>query len=298
MKKTDIIYHDSEPSRLDRLLFSKFPLLTNGIVHRYLRKKDILLSGKKATGAIRLSKGDVVTIPSFFLAQYIDTSQAVFTENDKILSKKLFEEYLILSNKDFIAINKPIGLSVQGGSKINYSINSAMNCLNSRGKDYKLVHRIDKETSGLLLIAANINAARILTQAFKERTIAKKYTAILHGHIKQVEGWILDGQYHDHCPENVMDQHYSVTRFKMLKSDNQYSYVDFYPITGRKHQLRTDALSIGHPIVGDRKYYDDKFSNDNQDRLMLHATEINLMKELFGQSHKIISDIPDDFRTR
>ena len=295
MKKIDIIYSDNQPSRLDRLLFIKFPLLTNGIVNRYLRRKDILLSGNKATGSSRVNKNDVVTIPYFFQEQYVDTSKLVFTENDKVLSRKLLDEYLILSTKHFIAINKPAGLSVQGGSKIKYSVNSAINYLNSLGNEYKLVHRIDKKTSGILLIAKNIDSARILTHAFKERAIAKKYTAILHGNLKQVEGWILNGKYHDKFNEIDGNQYYSITRFETLKSDTKYSYISFYPITGRKHQLRKDALSIGHPIVGDSKYYSDQCNNANLDRLMLHATEINLPKALFGKEYKIMSNMPADF---
>ena len=170
-----------------------------------------------------------------------------------------------------------------------------MNYLNSLGNDYKLVHRIDKETSGILLIAKHIDSARILTKAFKERAIAKKYTAILHGHLKQLEGWIIDGQYQNKFNQSEIDKYYSITRFETLTSNTKYSDVNFYPITGRKHQLRKDALSIGHPIVGDKKYPQDQFSHYNHHRLMLHATEINLPKELFGKSYKIMSNMPDDF---
>jgi 23S rRNA pseudouridine955/2504/2580 synthase len=172
-------------TRLDRFLRQKFTYLTQGVVEKNLRKGQIKVNGKKVKAHTRINKGDVVNIANYLINENLIIPQKTFFSPAAIsLADKILNEYLIFSCDQFIAINKPHGIAAQGGSKITISIDHALQYLNKTEKSqYKLVHRLDKYTSGVFIIAKNLNSAILLGEAFREKQIQKTYIAILTGDV-------------------------------------------------------------------------------------------------------------------
>jgi len=189
MKK--IIVDSSEPVRLDRYIRRIFPSVTQGIIERYLRSGKIKVNESKVKSSTRIKNGDKITL-------YVELSPGsvavkTFSDSTIALATKLMAEYLLWSTNEFIAINKPHNLAVQGGSKISVSIDEAISYLNTTNEmNLKLVHRLDKGTSGVLLIARDHNSAVILTKAFKDKLIEKTYYAVVCGHPQKTQGTLLN----------------------------------------------------------------------------------------------------------
>ena len=292
MQKIDLEYNDLIESRLDRYLRSIFPLLTNGLIQKYLRNKDILLNQKKVKSSDKIKNSDKLIVPLFFKRFYKEETaiENHYSNHVMILAEKLLDDYLVFSNEDFIVINKPNRLPTQGGIQIDLSIDHALSYLNRDGLGYRIVHRLDKDTSGLLIIACSKDSARLLTGAFKERKIEKKYKAILFGNLEYTEGWLVDGEYRKYFDYKNESQYHSATNFKVLSKSQDFFNVEFSPITGKKHQLRIDAEILGAPVLGDKKYGGKPMAN-----LMLHAEQIRIPKEIFGENFLFKAPIPDYF---
>ena len=175
MKKIIIAGYET-PIRIDRYLRNNFKELKQAIIEKSLRQKLITLAGKKIAASQRVQNGDQIDIAEFLLQKTAKSS------NNNIEAQKLAEEIktdlVIYEHQDFFAINKPAGLAVQSGSKIKLSVDDALPYLD---REYRLVHRLDKETSGILLIAKQREAAIKLTGAFADKVIVKEYEAILQG---------------------------------------------------------------------------------------------------------------------
>lgn len=285
------------PVRLDRYLRRIYPRLTQGVLEKALRVKHITLHNARTTSNKHVSQGDIIFVEQnkFNIDLYLDkhADQIIDTKEVKLLAKKLLSEYLLYECDEFIAINKPYGLATQGGSKISLSIDDAIKYINNiSNKLLKLVHRLDKDTSGVLLIAKGYDSSTKLMHAFKERKIEKKYLAIVENTPKSQEGIIQNYIAKDisrdyeivkevHA-ENNSNAKFAETQYKVLSSNGRYSYIEFIPKTGRTHQIRVHSQSLKCPIVGDKKYGNHKYQ-----RMMLHAFEVNIPRDIFGKSHTI-----------
>ena len=266
-----IIVQSSRPVRLDRYLRRHYPNVTQGVIEKYLRKGKIKLNGVKSKTSMRVAEGDVIIIaPGVFVNN--DNSDSIeFSQNIISLSDKLLSEYILFSSKEFIAINKPEGLAVQGGSKISVSIDEALKYLNhTQGSEYKLVHRLDKDTSGVLLIANGFDSAAKLGEAFQNKLINKMYIALVGGCPTNLEGTLTHEIGKDRSgifevvKELEVGGRIAETNYKVLKSNTDFSLVEFRPITGRMHQLRFHSQFLGCPIVGDNKYENKKIILDKR----------------------------------
>jgi 23S rRNA pseudouridine955/2504/2580 synthase len=211
---------------------------------------------------------------------------------------KSLKDSIIFQDQNIIAINKGVGLAVQGGSGIKTSIDDALPYLKDQNhSNPKLVHRLDKDTSGLLLIARNRESADLLSAAFKEKTIKKTYLALVKGIpnkesgtinmpiIKKYKG-LNEKVYRD--DENGKE---AVTHYKIIKEykDKNLSLLELTPITGRTHQIRVHLKEIGYPIIGDFKYGSkntDFESLSLKKRLYLHSLSVN-MSSFFGEELKL-----------
>ena len=283
--------------RLDRYLRRKFPNLTQGVIESALRRGQIKVNQKKAKSSHRVIKDDIISvidsIMNSFKANANFPEKKIFSSNVISLAEKILSTYLIYDSEQFLAINKPYGIAVQGGSKISISIDDALAYLNEvEGAEYKLVHRLDKETSGVLLIARGYDSSVILTKAFKEKHIIKKYLARVSGHPSQSEGFISNyigkergGKFE--CVKELKESgKLAETHYKVISRDSGSSLIEFTPLTGRMHQLRFHSQFLGCPIIGDNKYGGRKHV-----RMLLHAASVTIDLAVFGKEITIEAKI-------
>lgn len=285
------------PIRLDRYLRGVDPLLTQGILEQYLRKKLILVNDAKATSALRISNGDRITFDKTIADKIHPNSKEIKTSPIiEALAKKLLGEYLLYDHPSFLAINKPSGLATQGGSKINLSIDDALSFLRSKDMDLKLVHRLDKDTSGILLIAKNREIADKFMHAFKKHKVQKTYMAILSRTPKKPNGQIKsylikERDFEVSSYENEVEgSKEAITDYEVVETKERCALVKFTPLTGRMHQLRVHARLMGCPIVGDVRY-----NGTSASHLMLHAAEVVIDKCIFDKEIVIKAELPEHF---
>ena len=291
---TELIVEDLIETRLDRFLRRKFIYLTQGIIEKNLRKGQIKVNDKIAKASTRVSKGDIVIIADYLInavnADLLTSPKTYFSPAVISLAGKILTEYLIFSCDEFIAINKPHGIAVQGGSKINISIDHALSYLNETNNNtYRLVHRLDKGTSGVLIIAKNLNSSILIAKAFREKEIQKTYLAIISGNMSLIakQGYIESyiGKEKSDIYEVVKETKngkFAKTLYEILASNEDISALKYTPLTGRIHQLRFHSKQLRFPILGDVKYGGSHF-----DRMMLHALELVIPASIFGREYII-----------
>jgi 23S rRNA pseudouridine955/2504/2580 synthase len=218
------------------------------------------------------------------------------------LELQQFKKLIISERKDFIVINKPSGLASQGGSKLSKHLDGLIQALGKEdGNHYHLVHRLDKETSGVMVIAKNRAAAQNLGAQFKSRDITKIYLAVVQGVPEQQEGKIdlaLSKKWSKGFERAAVDEEgdKAVTFYKVIDFIGQSAaYVALMPVTGRNHQLRAHMAAIGCPIVGDKKYNSNSvLMDDLSDRLHLHAYKLILGDMKGSDGYK--ANLSDDYK--
>ena len=268
-------YHNS---RFDRWFKTNVIDLPQSLIQKILRLNKIKVNRKKVKTSYRVQSGDLVEI--------YDISKFKISDRPKKIKYKpsrqevdIYDDYILENNNNFIVINKPRGIAVQAGTK---SFRNIIDVL----KDSKyfentkpfIVHRLDKETSGVLIVAKNREYAQLFTSLFRIRKIHKTYIAITHGKISNKLKTLTDDLIYYENNKKITQK--AISHIKILKSSDTYTYVELNPITGRKHQLRKQLYNIGNPILGDSKYFfyknNNKFKNMNKN-LMLHAYKIKFM---------------------
>jgi 23S rRNA pseudouridine955/2504/2580 synthase len=282
---TSTINELSSGLRLDKYLIKNYKGMTKGLIEKSLRSGWIKINNKKIKSDYILHFRDELKIAPYVMSL---SASNIENKNPKLLAVpsdiliSTINKNIIFSNKDFMILNKPSGLAVQGGSKVIESVDGALKYL-GHGDDLKLVHRIDKDTSGLLIIAKHDIAARKFSQIFKNKEIQKYYIALLAGVPLKLSGIIKNkiGKIQDGFGVERMMAHQdgkiAITEYETL----DYAYckaalILFKPITGRTHQLRVHSLEIGFPILGDGKYGgSEAFMDGFDETLHLHAYKVN-----------------------
>ncbi len=275
MHQTYTVEKDFHNSRFDRWFKAKVKDLPQSLIEKIIRQNKVKLNNKKVKSAYRLQEGDVINV--YNISKFKDKAK------NKILkykpSKKeinSYDDYIIENNKNFVVINKPAGIPVQGGTN---SFKNIIDIIKDTKyfENYKpyIVHRLDKETSGILIIAKNREYAQLFTSLFRIRKIHKTYLALTYGKVSKSIKTLKDNLiYYDN--KKKIEQK-AITHVKVLKSTDDYSFLELNPITGRKHQLRKQLHNIGNPIIGDKKYFKNiKYSNKFK-KLMLHSFKIKFM---------------------
>jgi len=273
MPKTFIVDDDFNDSRLDKWFKLKVINLPHSLIEKIIRQNKIKVNKKKTKSSHRLQTGDLVEI--------YDIPKYKPTENRKIikyLPKKKeissYDDYILEDNKNFIVINKPIGIPVQSGTKsFKNIIDILKNTKYFENSKPFIVHRLDKETSGVLIIAKNRKFAQLFTSLFRIRKIHKTYLALVHGKVKNSIKVMKDDLIYFENNKKIIQK--AISNLKVIKSNEGYSFLELNPITGRKHQLRKQLLNIGNPIVGDNKYF--LINRKKNKNLMLHAYKIKFM---------------------
>lgn len=285
--------------RLDKFLCKEFDI-SFALAQKLVRQKKVKVNQQRAEISQRLCENDIVEIFSDLPKRRENSAK----KKPKISEQKLkkFESWKIFENENLLAINKPSGIAVQGGSGIEFCVDDVLSHLNlerSAQEKLQLVHRLDKDTSGVLLIAKNHQAAEILTDSFRKKTIQKTYLALVYGIVKKEEGTIeiplrkkFQGKNEKVMPDFDEGKE-AITHFKLLKifkkhdPEKAYSLLELKPVTGRTHQLRVHCKEIGHPILNDIKYGGKKVERkDVSNRMCLHAQKI-FLKDFFGKEVEI-----------
>lgn len=241
---------DIKKSRLDKFLCFKFDI-SFAVAVKIIRLNKVLVNEKKVNFDYKLQNGDKIEI-------FTNLKLRNIAKNNKIISKELlakFNSWIIYENDNMLAIDKPSGIACQGGSGVIISIDDFL-----KNKSWQLVHRLDKDTSGVLLIAKNAKYAQFLIECFKARKVNKTYIAVVKGVVKKDEGKIIIplSKKEINKNEKVFPDYESgktaITKYEIVKRYKEYTKVKLFPITGRTHQLRVHMKEIGHPIINDIKY--------------------------------------------
>ena len=284
MIKIFIIDNISADQRIDRFLKRNFQNLSQSFIEKNLRKKNILLN-KHLTKSNQIIKvDDKITIKNFTeeIYQKYEKKKSNLTINKSYIAN--FKRAILYENDDFLIIDKWSGIAAQGGSNVTISIDTIIKNIS---ENYNLVHRLDKETSGLMLIAKNLHYTRFFGKLFKSQQIKKTYLAICDGMPKLKESYV-----DLNIKSNTRDKEIKTqTFYKVLSYNNKTSLIKFEPQTGKKHQLRIVAKNLGCPIVGDIKY--NLNLNKQKEKLKLNAFKLEFDVE--DNEYKITSSIPRDF---
>lgn len=288
-----IVESDEDGMRLDRWFKTHYSGLGFGQLQKLLRSGQIRVDGKRAKSDTRITKDQSIRIPPNVSGLSDDvigggklTSNTIRDKHDEEVLKAM----LIYEDPKLFVFNKPAGLAVQGGSGVSRHVDKMLESLrNKKGEKPRLVHRLDRDTSGVLVVARTKGAAAELTKAFRHRNTDKIYWALLRGvpspYVGKISTWMVkertpDGDKMRVCKHGVPDAVHAVTQYRVIeKAGNNLSWVEFQPVTGRTHQLRVHASHIDNPIIGDPKYFDVEnwqLPGGIQKKLHLHASRIRI----------------------
>ena len=268
-----VVKRDYHNARLDRWFKHNVSDLPQSFLEKLIRKNKIKVNKKKTKTKYRVQLNDIIEVFNFDKIKHKNKTEIKkYKPSEK--EKKVYGNFIIENNDNFVVINKPAGIPVQSGTK---SFKNIIDILKNTEyfnnlKPY-IVHRLDKETSGVMLIAKNREYAQLFTSLFRIRKIHKLYIAVTHGTVNSKLQIMKDDLVLYEKNRKIIQK--AISYIKVLKSNNKYSFVELKPITGRKHQLRKQLFNIGHPVVGDDKY---SFKNEKKNKnLLLHAYKIKFM---------------------
>ena len=265
--------------RIDNFLFTRLKGVPKSHVYRILRKGEVRVNGGRCQAQRRLEAGDKLRIPPVRLAEREER------ELPETMIQQRLDGRILHEDDDFLVVNKPAGMAVHGGSGLSYGIIEGLRALRPQAKFLELVHRLDRETSGCLLIAKKRSALRHLHEMFREdHQVKKTYIALLSG-VWARKSLLVDAplkknilQSGERMVKVAKDGKPARTEFRRLRKFASATLVEASPLTGRTHQIRVHALSIGHPIACDERYGDVaqnlEFRKMGLKRLFLHASEL------------------------
>ena len=297
MPQKVVVKKDYHNSRFDRWFKANIIELPQSLIEKILRLNKVRINRKKIKSSYRVQLGDIVEI--------YNISKFKVTDKPRIIKYKpsrkevnIFDDYILENNNNFVVINKPRGIAVQAGTKSYKNIIDVLK--NSKyfenNKPY-IVHRLDKDTSGVLIIAKTREYAQLFTSLFRIRKIHKTYIALTHGKISTNIKTLKDELITYDNGKKIIQK--AISHLKLLKTSTDFSYVELNPITGRKHQLRKQLYNIGNPIIGDDKYFINRRADKikiKSKNLLLHAYKIKFMINNIQYNFKAKYDIEfEDF---
>ena len=290
MNKSFIVDSSSIDMRIDRWIKATIGNVPQSLIEKSLRNGKIKLNNKKVKSSTKLSLLDKIYFYNFqFKAS--NKQKRKFEPSNQIIKEN--EDDIIDNNDDFIVINKKSGIAVQGGTKSKKNIIDIF----SKSKYFQntkpfSVHRLDKDTSGVFIIAKNRETAKLLTSLFRLRKIYKTYLAVCNGEISQTKGeWVGELIRYD---GNRKITEKAITKYKVIDTNNNSTLIQMNPVTGRKHQLRKQLSELDHPIYGDSKYTFNKSFKRLNKQLMLHSYEIKFMINNKKYTYRAL--LPDYFK--
>jgi 23S rRNA pseudouridine955/2504/2580 synthase len=302
--QTLVVGPDEADMRVDRFLTARFPQLAFTHVQRIVRKGELRIDGRRAKPNERLAAGQKVRVPPLKLDQPRLVARSVAKDQD---DRDFLRSITLYEDKDVLVLNKPLGLAVQGGSGTRRHVDGLLESMrDDEGQKPRLVHRLDKDTAGCLVVAKTRFAASTMAKSFRSRSTRKIYWALVAGvprlrqgristYLSKDEGGEGDSRMRvaRHGDEGAS---HALTYYAVVDTAAQkLAWLSLKPVTGRTHQLRAHAAHIGHPIVGDPKYFDIEnweLPGGLQQRLHLLARRIVIPHPRTGKPIDVTAPLP------
>ena len=286
--------------RIDNYLYSELAPIPRSRIYQMIRRGEVRVDGKRIKPGYRLQPGDKIRIPPVLY------QKKSLCETPKQNLLEMVQNCIIYDDKNLLALNKPSGLVVHAGSGKTFGVIELLRTVRQhQNEKLQLVHRLDRDTSGILLVAKNMLYLRFLHECLKEKKIKKNYKAILKGRLEE------DITVNKPLSRNLMRSGERLSRVSEMGKNaetiimkdniiNDVSFVDIEIKTGRTHQIRVHTASINHPVAGDDKYGDRIFNRQMKkaglNRLFLHASSIEIPAFKAKNNIRINAPLPDDLR--
>ena len=293
------IDEDMAGQRIDNFLLNQLKTIPKSVVYRIVRKGEVRVNKKRIKPEYKLQAGDVVRIPPVTIDEPSSTEPAAL--NPKLQKVAQLESCILYEDEHLLVLNKPSGTAVHGGSGLKFGAIEALRALRPQARFLELVHRIDRDTSGILLIAKKRSALRHLQAQFREKTVRKFYFALVMGNWasgnRAVNAPLLKNEVNSIVRVNPQGKP-SETRYRVLEAFSQATLVQASPITGRTHQIRVHCQYSGHPIAWDDRYGDQRFdaytAKFGLKRLFLHAANICFIHPSSGEKMELKAPLDRD----
>ena len=292
---------EHEGQRIDNFLKTQLKGVPKSLIYRILRKGEVRVNKKRIKPEYKLLCGDEVRVPPVRVAEKNELPSANLGSIQRLESQILFEDDAM------IVLNKPSGMAVHGGSGLSFGVIEGLRALRPEARFLELVHRLDRDTSGVLLVAKKRSALRSLHEQLRVKTMRKQYLALVRGqwqsHVKVVNAPLRknDLQSGERVVRVSSDGKPSETRFRIARQFAEATLVECSPITGRTHQIRVHTQHAGHPIACDDKYgeaaFDEKMRSQGLKRLFLHAWKLTFTHPVDGREVLIEAPLAPELDT-
>ncbi|WP_386689727.1 23S rRNA pseudouridine(955/2504/2580) synthase RluC [Lonepinella sp. MS14437] len=295
------ISEDESGQRIDNYLLSKLKGVPKSLIYRIVRKGEVRVNKGRIKPEYKLQAGDVVRVPPVRISE--KEQSPISTKLNKVAQ---LESQIIFEDDCLLVINKPSGIAVHGGSGLSFGVIEGLRALRPDARFLELVHRIDRDTSGILLVAKKRSTLRSLHEQLRNKIVQKEYLALVRGqwqsHVKTIQAPLLKNELASgERIVKVSEQGKpSETHFSIEERYNNATLVKASPITGRTHQIRVHTLYAGHPIALDDKYGDQKFDQEmtalGLDRLFLHAFSIRFEHPKTGETLRLNAPLDEKIK--
>ena len=292
---------DEAGQRIDNFLRNQLKGVPKSMIYRIVRKGEVRVNKKRIKPEYKLQPGDEVRIPPVRIAERDEAP--VSAKLDKVAA---LNDCIIFEDDHLLVLNKPSGTAVHGGSGLSFGVIEGLRALRPEARFLELVHRLDRETSGVLLVAKKRSALRALHEQLRMKGMQKDYLALVRGqwqsHCKVVQAPRLKNilQSGERIVRVNAEGKPSETRFKVEERFEHATLVKASPVTGRTHQIRVHALHAGHPIAFDDRYgdrdFDAELKGTGLDRLFLHAAALRFEHPNTGETMRV--EAPMDKKLR
>ncbi|MCA6220487.1 23S rRNA pseudouridine(955/2504/2580) synthase RluC [Photorhabdus antumapuensis] len=292
---------DEAGQRVDNFLLARLKGVPKSMIYRIVRKGEVRVNKGRIKPEYKLSEGDVVRIPPVRVAERQEIP--VSAKLDKVAA---LDDCILYEDDHILVLNKPSGTAVHGGSGLSFGVIEGLRVLRSAAKFLELVHRLDRDTSGILLIAKKRSALRALHEQLRLKQMQKDYLALVQGqwqsHCKVVQAPLLKNilQSGERIVKVSNEGKPSETRFKVEERFANATLVKASPVTGRTHQIRVHAQYAGHPIAFDDRYgdkvFDSQLSDTGLNRLFLHASALKFTHPSTGETLRLEAPMDEQLR--
>ncbi|HHR5883963.1 TPA: 23S rRNA pseudouridine(955/2504/2580) synthase RluC [Providencia alcalifaciens] len=293
------ISDDEAGQRIDNFLLSKLKGVPKSMIYRIIRKGEVRVNKGRIKPEYKLLEGDQVRVPPVRVAER--ETAPVSAKLDKVAA---LADCILYEDESILVINKPSGTAVHGGSGLSFGVIEGLRALRPEARFLELVHRLDRDTSGILLVAKKRSALRALHEQLRLKQMQKDYLALVRGnwqsHTKVVQAPLLKNilQSGERIVRVSSEGKSSETRFKVEERFENATLVKASPVTGRTHQIRVHTLHAGHPIAFDDRYGDKQFDSQLADtglkRLFLHAYALKFTHPKSGEEMRVVAPLHND----